>query len=172
MTDKKIMIRRPLATDGHRLYDLVAQCPPLDGNSMYCNLLQCTHFGDTSAAAEQHNQLVGFVSGYLVPQRPNTLFIWQVAVGEPARGQGIATRMINHIIRRDECREVKWIETTITRTNEASWALFNRLAEKLQTKLKQQLLFDEQTHFNGQHNSEIMARIGPFDRGQLTTTTK
>lgn len=161
-----ITIRRPLPSDGSRLFDLVAQCPPLDGNSMYCNLLQCTHFADTGAAAEQRGKLVGFVSGYLIPQRPDTLFIWQVAVSSSVRGRGLATRMINHIINRATCRNVKWLETTITQSNDASWALFKRIAGNLQTKLRQSLMFDEQTHFNGRHDSELLARIGPFNNLQ------
>ncbi len=162
-----ITIRRPLTSDGYQLFNLVEQCPPLDSNSMYCNLLQCTHFADTSAAAEQQGVLVGFISGYFIPERPDTLFVWQVAVGEKARGKGVATRMTNHILKRTQCRDVKWIETTVTKSNEASWALFKGLAGKLQTKLQQSLMFDEKTHFKGQHDTEILARIGPFSAAQL-----
>ncbi|MDA3870409.1 MAG: diaminobutyrate acetyltransferase, partial [Gammaproteobacteria bacterium] len=91
---KHIELRKPISTDGAAVHRLISQCPPLDTNSMYCNLLQCTHFADTSVAAVQENELVGFVSGYIVPQRADTLFVWQVAVGDKARGQGLAGRML------------------------------------------------------------------------------
>ena len=167
----KITIRRPTPTDGHQLFDLVAQCPPLDANSMYCNLLQCSHFADTSAAAEQQGKLVGFVSGYLVPERPNTLFVWQVAVSGEARGKGVATRLITHILNRAQCQNVNWIETTVTKSNDAPWALFKGLAGKLKTELKQSLMFDENRHFNGRHDSEFLARIGPFSLAQSEADT-
>ena len=84
----QLHLRQPTATDGANLFELVAQCPPLDGNSMYCNLLQCSHFADTSVAAETDGELVGFISAYRVPERRDTLFVWQVAVGASARGRG------------------------------------------------------------------------------------
>lgn len=144
------------------VFKLVQQCPPLDPNSVYCNLLQCSHFASTSVAALNEHELVGFVSGYLVPERPDTLFIWQVAVGEQARGQGLATRMVQHILNRSQCRAVSYIETTITQSNQASWALFERLAQRLNAELDISVMFDREIHFAGQHDTEMLVRIGPL----------
>src|SRR5690625_5487399 len=76
--DDGLLFRKPSAKDGYPLHELVAASPPLDPNSAYCNLLQCTHFADTAVAVLQDDQLVGFVSGYLLPNQPSTLFVWQV----------------------------------------------------------------------------------------------
>ncbi len=150
------------------VHQLVAQCPPLDPNSIYCNLLQCTHFSGTSVAADIEGELVGFISGYRPPQQISTLFIWQVAVGEKARGQGLASRMLVNILARDECKEVDHLETTITEDNQASWALFQGLADKLQTTLTQSPQFDRELHFAGQHDTEVLVRIGPFKQPVTT----
>ncbi|WIO74917.1 diaminobutyrate acetyltransferase [Porticoccaceae bacterium LTM1] len=163
----EVTLRLPTTTDGARVHGLVANCPPLDPNSMYCNLLQCSHFSATSVAAEQNGELVGFISGYILPDTPNTLFIWQVAVGEAGRGKGLATRMLKHILSRPECSQVNHLETTITASNLASWALFRGLAEKLNTRLVELPFFDRDTHFNGEHDSELLARIGPFNTEQI-----
>lgn len=162
--DASINLRPPTASDGALVHQLVAQCPPLDPNSMYCNLLQCSHFADTSVAAELDGELQGFVSGYLVPQRPDTLFVWQVAVGEPARGQGLASRMVNNILARPQCEGVRYIETSITESNRASWAVFEKLAKALGAELKTSVMFDRKEHFADQHDSETLVRIGPFNR--------
>jgi L-2,4-diaminobutyric acid acetyltransferase len=106
--------------------------------------------------------LVGFISGYVLPKKPDTLFIWQVAVGEKARGQGLASRMLRHILERDICKDVKYIETTITPDNRASWALFESLANKLNTQLNRSVMFDRQQHFAGQHETEMLVKVGPF----------
>src|SRR5690606_41246864 len=91
MSSKSFSLRVPRATDGYALNQLVKRCPPLDTNSVYCNLLQCTDFSATSIAAEHTDgELVGFISGYCPPSRPDTLFIWQVAVDDRMRGQGLA----------------------------------------------------------------------------------
>lgn len=157
-----ITLRAPAAEDGAAVYELIAQCPPLDTNSMYCNLLQCTHFSATSVAAELNDEIVGFISGYIQPDAPENLFIWQVAVGEKARGQGLAGRMLKDILARTACDQVKFIETTITPDNRASWALFESLAKKLGAELNHSVMFDRQQHFAGQHETEMLVRIGPI----------
>jgi L-2,4-diaminobutyric acid acetyltransferase len=159
--ETKIKLRRPVAEDGAAVYELIAQCPPLDTNSMYCNLLQCAHFSATSVAAELDADIVGFISGYIQPDKPDTLFIWQVAVGEKARGQGLASRMLKEILSRAACDAVRFIETTITPDNRASWALFESLTNKLGTELNRSVMFERQQHFAGQHETEMLARIGP-----------
>ncbi|MCX4190875.1 diaminobutyrate acetyltransferase [Methylophaga sp. OBS1] len=157
-----ITLRAPAAEDGAAVYELIAQCPPLDTNSMYCNLLQCTHFSATSVAAEKEGDIVGFISGYIEPDNPDTLFIWQVAVGEKARGQGLAGRMLRDILSRQQEGQIKFIETTITPDNRASWALFESLANKLGTELNHSVMFDRQQHFAGQHETEMLVRLGPL----------
>lgn len=145
------------------MFELVEQCTPLDPNSIYCNLLQCTHFSDTSVAAVMDDELVSFTSGYPLPGRSDTLFLWQIAVGEKARGKGLATRMIMDILSRPRCRDVRYIETSITRGNEASWALFRKIAKLLDAgEFDTSVMFDRNTHFAGQHDTEILVRIGPF----------
>jgi L-2,4-diaminobutyric acid acetyltransferase len=112
-------------------------------------------------AAELNDDLVGFISGYIQPDKPDTLFIWQVAVGEKARGKGLAGRMLKEILARPACVAVRFIETTITPDNQASWGLFESLTNKLGTELKRSVMFERQQHFAGQHETEMLARIGP-----------
>ncbi len=166
-----ITLRKAVTSDGFRLHQLVAECPPLDPNSMYCNLLQCSHFAETCVAAELDGELVGFISGYIPPQQSDTLFVWQVAVHEKGRGQGLAKRMLKHIVAREVCREVTHLETTITEDNEASWALFRSFARDLGAVLEYHEHFAKEAHFGGLHDSEFLLRIGPFTKpGPFTDT--
>lgn len=162
MSPDNIILRVPQATEGRAVHRLVDQCPPLDANSLYCNLLQTSHFASTSVAAELDGQLVGFISGYLIPERPDTLFVWQVLVGEEGRGRGLATQMLKHILERPACARVHFLETTITEANEASWALFRGLARKLDAHVAESVMFDCHQHFGGDHDTEMLVRIGPF----------
>ncbi|GAA5524901.1 hypothetical protein Maes01_01460 [Microbulbifer aestuariivivens] len=159
----QVLLRKPASEDGAEVHRLISRCPPLDENSIYCNLLQATHFADTSVAAELDGQLVGFVSGYLIPARADTLFVWQVAVAEEGRGMGLAGRMIRDILARPHCQQVRYLETTITPDNKASWALFRGLARRLDAGLEESVMFDRERHFKGAHDSEMLLRIGPFD---------
>ena len=155
-------LRSPIARDGTAVNQLIQHCPPLDPNSVYCNLLQCSHFADTSVIAEVDGEVAGFISGYAVPSRPDTLFIWQVAVGDKARGQGVATRMLRHILDRPREQRFRYLETTITEDNKASWALFTGLSQKLDAAIEHVLHFDREAHFDGQHETEMLVHIGPF----------
>lgn len=107
--------------------------------------------------------LVGFISGYLVPERPDTLFIWQVAVDESARGQRLATKMLSHILKRPFCQGVRYLETTITEDNQPSWGLFRTLSKNLGAEYQSAPWLDKQAHFDDQHDSESLIRIGPFN---------
>lgn len=160
-TDQTITFRIPDATDGSDVYKLISRCQPLDTNSMYCNLLQCSHFAQTAVAAEMNGELVGFVSGYRLPQQPDTLFVWQVAVDKKARGQGLAVRMLNELLQRHR-HAVNHLHTSITPGNEASWNTFRRLANNLGAPLNISTLFDKEQHFKQAHDSEMLVHIGPF----------
>ena len=158
-----IVLRQPRSEDGFRLHQLIAECPPLDPNSIYCNLLQCSHFASTGVAAELNGSLVGFISAYIPPQQPETVFVWQVAVHSDARGTGLGKRMLKEIVQRPACSDVRFMETTITEDNEASWGLFLSFARDLGAETERRVFFEKEQHFGGQHDSEILLRIGPFD---------
>ncbi|MGZ0657590.1 diaminobutyrate acetyltransferase [Coraliomargarita sp. W4R72] len=153
----------PDAMDGSSINRLVAASPPLDTNSTYCNLLQCIHFSDTSIIAKKADLAVGFISGYMIPRKACTLFVWQVVVSSEARGQGLALRMLRELLRRGQREEVRYLETTITIDNEASWALFRKLAKELNANLEVSVAFDRDAHFYGEHDTEHLLRIGPFN---------
>lgn len=157
-----ITLRHPVLEDGIEVFDLIKRCPPLDHNSSYCNLLQCSHFANTCVAAEMDGDLVGFLSGYRLPADPSILFVWQVAVDSRARGQGLASKMIMYLLSQPSCRGVAHVHTTITEANEASWALFRGLAAKLDCDLASETLMDRDKHFKGRHDSEILVHLGPF----------
>ncbi len=144
------------------VFRLISNCPPLDANSSYCNLLQCSHFASTSVAAYIEDRLVGFVSGYLLPDKPTTLFIWQVAVSANARGSGLASKMLIHILKRPNCSQVEYLETSITEDNQPSWNLFKSFAKKLDAIFQSSEWMDKSQHFAEQHESELLVRIGPI----------
>lgn len=166
----RVALRKPVAEDGSRVWELVAACPPLDRNSMYCNLLQCRDFSETSVLAELEGEAVGWISGYRRPEEPSTLFIWQVAVHERARGLGLARNMLFELLERRNLRDIVWIQTTITPDNHASHALFRSVAAGANTSLEETSCFDEEQHFKGRHASERLITIGPLNTSKSART--
>lgn len=158
-----IEIGPPLSEDGAAVHDLIAACPPLDTNSLYMNLIQTTHFAQTCALArDEEGDVIGWVSGHIPPEEPDVFFLWQVAVGEKARGRRIPKRLVADIFSRQSCQDVRYLKTTITPDNDASWGLFRSIARWLDAPLNESEFFDKERHFKGRHDSEILVTIGPF----------
>jgi L-2,4-diaminobutyric acid acetyltransferase len=161
------ILRRPRAEDGPAVTRLIAECPPLDANSAYCNLLQCTHFAATCILAEWDGDPAGWISAYRPPDAPHELFVWQVAVHEAARGQGLGGRMLDALIDRPACRDVTMLTTTVTEPNAASLAMFTAFARRHGAPIARHPLFERAVHFAGAHDTEYLVSIGPLpDRPQ------
>lgn len=163
---KGIVFRKPDATDGMPIHKLVKACPPLDPNSVYCNLLQCHHFAETAVVAERSGEIEAFVTGYLVPENPEVYFVWQMAVSEQVRGQGVAGRMLESVLSRPNMKGVRFIHTTINPSNIASQTIFTRLAKSLGADISSEPIFTCQEHFDGEHETEMLYTIGPFNAHQ------
>ena len=157
-----LKIREPHVRDGAAVHKLIETCPPLDTNSMYCNLLQSTHFSETSALADFDGKPYGFISGYIRPDSPSILFIWQVAVHEDARGLGLGKKMLSDILNREACNDIESLQTTITQNNKASWGLFRSFARDMDADCHDEVLFERRAHFKGAHDSEHLLTIGPL----------
>jgi L-2,4-diaminobutyric acid acetyltransferase len=160
------------AFDGPALHRLVEVCTPLDTNSLYCNLLQSSHFAATSITAKTDGALIGSITAYRIPERPDTLFIWQVAVHPQARGQALGHRMLRALLDRPSLTDIRFIETTITEDNSASWRLFLKFADECSAKTQRSIMFEKAQHFDGHHDSEQLLRIGPFAEKSFARTNQ
>lgn len=157
-----VHIAAPVAEDAAEVHALIATCPPLDRNSLYANLIQCTHFAQTCAVARASGKMIGWISGHRPPAASDTYFLWQVAVHPDARGTGLARRMLAQILARPEQSGTVRLQTSITRANEASWALFRSVSSWLHAPMREELWFDRKRHFAGHNDSEFLVTIGPF----------
>ncbi|WP_227698662.1 diaminobutyrate acetyltransferase [Sphingomonas hengshuiensis] len=155
-------MRSPHAEDGAAVTALVAASAPLDRNSAYCNLLQCTDFAETCVVAERQGRVIGWVSAYRPPSAPDRIFVWQVAVDASARGEGLALRMLDALIARPAVAGATSLTTTITEGNAASWGLFGAFARRCNAELTKAPRFEREAHFGGAHDTEWEARIAPL----------
>ena len=155
---RKPRFRKPVAEDGAAVWELVRTCKPLDENSMYCNLIQVEHFARTCVVAELDGEIVGWISAHMIPETDD-LFVWQVAVGPSARGLGLGRKMLLELIERDACIDATRLKTTITRDNDASWALFKSFARHIGGDLADKPHFERDTHFDGRHATEHLVAI-------------
>lgn len=158
-----IWLRQPVRDDGANIHQLISACPPLDLNSVYTYLILSEHYCATSVVAGEGDALRGFVSAYRLPERSQTLFVWQVAVHQQARGQGLAQKMLAHVLQRPALSDVRYIETTVGPDNLASRGMFNSLASTLNAPVRESPLFDRSMFGQHGHEDEPLLRIGPFE---------
>lgn len=153
-------IRRPTVDDGAAMWRIARDSRTLDLNASYAYLLWARDFAATSVVGTVAGEPAGFVSGYLRPDAPGTLMVWQVAVDDAHRGRGIARRMLDALVDGlDESADT--LETTITADNVASIALFSAFARGRGAELAREPLFEAE-HFPDGHDAELLFRVAPL----------
>ncbi len=154
-----ITFRKPTVADGAAVLSLIQECHPLDENSHYFYLVQCEQFRDTCVVAERDGEVIGWVSAHIPPAEEDTVFVWQVAVSPKARGARLGLRMLDALMRREECRGAERLRTTITRDNEASWGLFRKFAKMSGAEVSDRPHYLEDDHFEGAHDTEHLVTL-------------
>ncbi|GAA4924891.1 diaminobutyrate acetyltransferase [Streptomyces coeruleoprunus] len=153
----------PRVEDGAAIWRIARDSEVLDLNSSYSYLLWCRDFAATSLVARdgEGGEPVAFVTGYLRPDRPGTLVVWQVAVDHGHRGRGLAGRLLDALTARLADR-VHTVETTVTPDNTASDRLFTSFAARRGASLEREVLFDGGLFPEGTHQPEVLYRISPL----------
>lgn len=163
-----ILFRIPQKKDAKEIVNLIRTGGTLDMNSEYLYLLQSTHFNETCCVATYEDEIIGFVSGYILPLKKDKLFIWQVAVSNKFRGQNLAMKIILDIFHRNNQKnEIKYILSTVTPSNKSSQRVFEKIAEKFDTKIQNEVLFSINDFIDAQEE-EVQYLIGPITQKQTT----
>lgn len=160
--DADVEFRRPTLEDGQALWRITRDSEVLDLNSSYSYLLWCRDFAATSIVATVDGEPGGFVTGYLRPDRPDTVMVWQVAVDAEHRGHKLARRMLDQLVEQLPRGHVTHMETTITPDNEASIALFSSFAAARDAQVVREPVFPAALFPDG-HETELLFRIGPLN---------
>jgi len=163
MKNSEINYRHPTLDDGSNIYSLVKSCPPLDVNPQYFYYILCKDFSKTCVVTEYDRNLLGFVSAYSQPEKPQSLFVWQVAVAKHTRRKRLALNMLDWLIRQPKCINIQFMETTISPLNQTSQKLFIRFAKDHNANFETRLFLDKSNFDNESHEEEILYTIFPLN---------
>jgi L-2,4-diaminobutyric acid acetyltransferase len=155
-------LRVPSIKDGKGIWELVKSTRVLDLNSAYSYLLLSKYFSETCVLAEADGKIAGFVSAFHPPQQPEVIFVWQVAVDEALRRRRLGMNMLRHLLAREVCNNSRYLEITVNPSNHAAYNLYYQLAYELKTSCIEEECFPFWLFPGGQHEEEIMLRIGPL----------
>ena len=164
--DKPACSIRPMRTeDGSNVWQLIQKAGTLDLNSAYLYLLLGRYFGDTCLVAEAGNgELAGFVTAFLPPGSDDTVFLWQIGVDPDYQGQGLAGRLLRALLNLPACRHARYLDTTVTPSNDNSRGLFQAYARRAGTELNEHEFFPGELFPETGHEPEKLLRIGPIDQ--------
>jgi L-2,4-diaminobutyric acid acetyltransferase len=153
-------LRKVEKKDIREVYKLLVQNRPFVGlNSRYTYLLLAKDFSDTCIVAEHDGKVVAFSSGYICPNKKDTLFNWEIVVHPDYRGNGLQKKMLLFQLRN---AGVSYLECTVNPSNRVSKRNFRELAKALKTQCKEDMMFSEKDFENDGHEAEVLFRIGPF----------
>jgi L-2,4-diaminobutyric acid acetyltransferase len=155
--------------DGAAIWELVRDAGSLDLNSPYAYLLFSECFPESCAVAHDGDALAGAIVGFCPPQRPDSLFVWQVAVSPRFRGRGLGTQVLAWLMDHAAERGVEFLEATVTPDNEASLRLFRGFAHEVGAECVESMMFpsDLFPEAGERHEEEWLFRIGPVRRSSL-----
>lgn len=171
--DGVIKIRRPRLEygDGGAMWRLARESGVLEENAEYTYHMFTHFFGEASTVAELDGEAVGFIAGFRPPDRPDTVFVWQIAVAPEARGRGLAATMLHGLLRRLR-DDVRYLEASVTPSNEASQRTFRSIARDLRTHCSEEILFPGDRFHGPSHEDEVLFRIGPIDPSAIEEYAK
>ncbi|WP_299704755.1 diaminobutyrate acetyltransferase [uncultured Tateyamaria sp.] len=170
-----VRFQSPNLVHAPSIIELVNETPSLDSNSEYAYALWCTHFAEQSVVALRDDEVIGFLTGFRSPGRPDTYFLWQTAT-KPRHGvAGLGVDMIDYAVRREIKRGASRIEASVDDQNKAIRLLMKSLAKRLKGRIEEELLFPGSL-LAGQrdaHHDETLMRIclvHPTDNDRAYTT--
>ncbi|WP_199813326.1 diaminobutyrate acetyltransferase [Streptomyces aureocirculatus] len=156
----------PGVADGAAIWRIARDSKVLDLNSSYSYLLWCRDFAATSVVARDADGApAGFITGYIRPDKPRTLVVWQAAVDHAHRGRGLAGALLDGLAAKVAAdRGLDALETTITPGNTASERLFLSFAERHEAGVQRTVLFDAALFpgDDGGHEPEVLYDIAPL----------
>lgn len=158
--------RKPTKDDGAAVWELIKDTGVLDLNSSYSYLMWCEIFSETSIVADREEGTVGFISGFIHPDHPKTLFIWQVAVNESERGKGLGTKMLFQLLQREACEHVAYIEATVSPSNTPSSNYLRVLRKSLTQIVKLTIIFQQMTFPKKVMKMNYYLRLGLFKKNK------
>lgn len=160
----EIEFRSPVVGDAAAMWRIAHDTPELDTNSPYAYLLVCSHFASTSLVAGEAGarDLAGFVASYHLPEEPDVLFVWQLAVNAGLRRRSIGLRMLARLLRQPANRGVRHLHATVTPSNHASDRLFKSFAATVGAPCITVDQYHADLFPHGGHETEVAYRVGPI----------
>jgi L-2,4-diaminobutyric acid acetyltransferase len=163
-----VRIRKPKPEDGSAIWQLVQGSELVGDHPSNAHLLLTSHFANTCLVAHLADRVVAFVGAYRPPpSHSKTVFVWQIRVDAALRRHGLATALLQTLIRSPGCEGVEYLEAAVGSSNAASKRLFERFARDLDAPCDVMTGISSKLFSPVEHESQDLMRIGPIDLNNI-----
>jgi L-2,4-diaminobutyric acid acetyltransferase len=153
------VLRTPETKDKGRVTAPVGTALPRDTRGISGTVVGQDAFHETSVLAEMNGELLGRITGYLLPYDPETLFIWHIEVSDAAPGTALSMRMLRHLLQQKSCAGVTRVQTVISSDDEAPWLQFRQFAGKQNTSMDIQPYYTQALEPHKRHENDNLVTI-------------
>ena len=153
------VLRAPVPEDGARIAALAKDFTSGKARDLPETLVGRGAFSETSVLAELDGKLLGWVSAYILPYDPQTLFIWTVEVVKVERNPELSSLMLGYLMRQEPCAGVTRVQTVISCDEDRPWTLFRRFARWQHSRMDIQPYFTQALTPHKRHENDNMVTI-------------
>lgn len=146
-----IKIRTAEYNDVAEIYNLITAHSGLDINSEYFYHHMLIEHRHNCAVIHDKKFIHGFCISYF--HKPNSLFIWQLMVGESVRGQGFGWKIVDYVIR---IAKPKYASATVT--NKKTKSLFCDVFSENEFKVRTEPYIIKNSFIDQSHSEEILVQ--------------
>jgi L-2,4-diaminobutyric acid acetyltransferase len=152
-------LRAPLPEDGARIAALAEDFVSRKARNIPETLVGRGAFRETSVLAELAGKLLGWVSAYILPYDPQTLFIWAVEVVKSEQNPGLSSLMLGYLMRQEPRAGLTRVQTVISCDEDRPWALFRQFARWQHSRLDIQPYFTQALTPHKRHENDNLVTI-------------
>ncbi|CUK15858.1 L-2,4-diaminobutyric acid acetyltransferase [Shimia thalassica] len=160
------ILRSPRPEDGERVALLAKDDRKQVFGELLGELSDFEQFMNTSIVAEVEGEVVGAVLAYVPPYDPETLNILHVVIHENEENKGLGSLMLGQLMRREVCAGITRVETTISASDEVTWALFRRFAQWQRRRLDIKPFFTQALQPHRRHENDNQVTIQLSDEAE------
>lgn len=125
---------------------------------------------NTTRVVHHEGEVAAFISGYIRPDAPDTLMIWQQVISPAFRGTGLGIELLQAVadplIRNSA---IQFVEATVSAVPSPPARTLEKLGASHGAPLNSTELFPSSMFPDPEHDPEILVRVGPIDTATAET---
>ncbi|AZT99943.1 diaminobutyrate acetyltransferase [Brevibacterium linens] len=162
-TATEVSPETPTLKDAASMWSLVRSTPEVDQNSAYYYMIWCRDFMNTTRVVRHEGEVAAFITGYIQPDAPDTLMIWQQVISPAFRGTGLGICLLRSVAEPlIKSSSIQFVEATVSAVPSPPARTLEKLGALYGAPVASTELFSSSMFPDSDHGPEILVRVGPI----------